>query len=329
MNLVKKKAMNEVIEENEILLQQGKKKNISKSMIAYMKHYWILYIMLLPAIIYLIMFNYIPMYGIQIAFKDFNPTLGIWGSEWVGLEHFVRFFNIPQFWQLLGNTLGISIYQLVVGFPLPIILALLLNYAISDKFKKVVQTVTYSAHFISIVVLVGMMGIFLSQSTGIVNHLIEALGMQRINFLGEESLFKSLYVWSGIWQGIGWGSIIYIAALAGVNTELYEAATIDGANKLQKMRYIDIPTILPTATMMLILSCGSLMGVGFEKVFLLQNPLNLGSSEIIATYVYKMGIQNFQYSFSTAVGLFNNVINVILLLSVNHICKKLSNTGIL
>lgn len=326
MNLVKKKIMSE---EYEAAFGQMKKKNIGIGVKEYLKQYWVLYLMLVPAIVYLVAFNYIPMYGIQIAFKDFNPSLGIWGSEWVGFEHFIRFFNIPQFWQLLGNTLGISIYQLVVGFPLPIILALLLNYAISDKFKKVVQTVTYSAHFISVVVLVGMIGIFFSQSTGIVNHILQAFGLERINFLGEASMFKSLYVWSGVWQGIGWGSIIYIAALAGVNTELYEAATIDGATKLQKMRYIDIPTILPTATMMLILSCGSLMGVGFEKVFLLQNPLNLGSSEIIATYVYKMGIQNFQYSFSTAVGLFNNVINIILLLGVNSICKKLSNTGIL
>lgn len=289
---------------------------------------WPLYLMLLPAVIYTVIFCYIPMYGIQIAFKDFDAGLGMFNSPWVGFKHFIRFFSLPSFWSLIGNTLGISLYQLAVGFPLPIILALMLNYAVSSKFKKTVQTVTYASHFISVVVLVGMLNIILSPRTGIINNIIVMLGGDAINFMQEASMFKSIYVWSGVWQTVGWGSIIYIAALGGVNPELYEAASIDGATKFQRMLNVDIPAILPTAVTMLILNSGKIMSLGFEKVFLMQNPLNEPASEIIATYVYKAGLINYQYSFSTAVGLFNNVINITLLLIVNHLAKKMTSVSL-
>lgn len=289
---------------------------------------WPLYLMLLPAVIYTIVFCYVPMYGIQIAFKNFDPALGILDSPWVGLKHFIRFFNLPSFWRLIGNTLGLSLYQLAVGFPLPILLALLLNYAFSGWFKKLVQTVTYASHFVSVVVLVGMMSILLSPRTGIVNVIITGLGGEPINFLQEPAMFKSLYVWSGVWQNLGWGSIIYIAALGGVNLELYEAASMDGATKLQRMRYIDLPALLPAAVTMLILNIGKIMSLGFEKAFLMQNPLNESTSEIIATYVYKTGLVNYQYSFSTAVGLFNNLINITLLLVVNHLAKRMADVSL-
>lgn len=288
----------------------------------------VLYLMLVPAVTYILIFNYFPMYGVQIAFKDFIPSKGIWGSPWVGFKHFERFFTIPQFRNVLLNTLGISLYQLSLSFPFPIILALMLNYSISKKVGKTVQMVTYSAHFISTVVMVGILLVLLSPRSGIVNHLIELLGGQRINFMAEASLFKSIYVWSEIWQNTGWGSIIYIATLSSINPELHEAAIVDGATRLQRIRYVDIPSILPTAMIMLILSSGRIMSIGFEKAFLMQNPLNLQSSEIISTYVYKVGLLNFQYSFSAAVGLFNNLINVTLILIVNRLSKKYSDVSL-
>lgn len=287
-----------------------------------------LYIMLIPALIYVAMFCYAPMYGVVLAFKDFNPSLGIMGSPWVGFKHFIRFFNLPSFGTLIWNTLSLSLYELIAGFPLPILLALFLNHCIRPRYKKVIQTITYSAHFISTVVLVGMIGIFFSQRLGLANHLLQALGFDAVNFLGKPEYFRHIYVWTGVWQNLGWNSIIYVAALSSVNTELYEAASIDGATLFQKIRNIDTPTLLPTATIMLILNFGSIMSVGFEKVFLMQNPLNLGVSEIISTYVYKTGLLNLQYSFSTAVGLFNNIVNIIMLLIVNQASKKLSDTSL-
>lgn len=288
-----------------------------------------LYLFILPAFLIIFIFSYIPMYGIVIAFKDYMPSLGIMGSPWVGFKHFTRFFNSFYFWDLIKNTVGISLYSLVVGFPLPIILALALNEVKDGPFKKITQTVTYAPNFIAVVVMVGMVLAFLSPSTGIINHMLEVLGFERINFMTDPKWFKTVYVLSGVWQGTGWGSVIYLAALSGVDTQLHEAATIDGASRLQRVWYINIPTIMPTMVILLIMSCGSLMSVGFEKVLLMQNPLNMSSSNVIATFVYKQGLLDAQYSFAAAVGLFNSLINSTLLIVVNKISKKLSNTGLL
>lgn len=289
---------------------------------------WQLYILLLPALAGLILFSYVPMYGIQLAFKDYNPLLGIFGSPWVGMEHFTRFFNSPQFKSLLVNTLAISFYSLIVGFPIPVILALGLNHVGNLKFKKTVQTVTYAPYFISTVVLVGILNIFLSTDGGLINQLVKLFGGDPILFMGKEKYWRHIYVWSGVWQSMGWNAVIYIAALAGVSSEMHEAAIIDGATKFQRVRFIDFPAILPTIVITLILSCGSVMGVGFEKAYLMQNPLNLGASEIIATYIYKIGLVNAEYGFSTAVGLFNSVVNCIVLLTVNRVAKKISRTSL-
>ena len=289
---------------------------------------WQLYAFLLPALVILILFSYVPMYGVQLAFRDYNPIMGITGSPWVGLEHFSRFFNSYQFKQLISNTLILSLYSLIVGFPIPIILALALNQVKNSKFKKLVQTVTYAPHFISVVVLVGMLGIFFSVNGGLVNEVIKLFGGEPKLFMGEVKYFRHMYVWSGIWQSMGWSAVIYLAALSGVSPELHEAATVDGATKLQRIWNIDLPTILPTIVTLLILNCGSVMSMGFEKAFLMQNPLNLENSEIIATYVYKMGLINAEYGFSTAVGLFNSIINCILLVTVNQVSKKIGQDGL-
>ena len=289
---------------------------------------WQLYAFLLPALVILILFSYVPMYGVQLAFRDYNPIMGITGSPWVGFDHFTRFFNSYQFKQLIGNTLILSLYYLIVGFPIPIILALALNQVKNSKFKKLVQTVTYAPHFISVVVLVGMLGIFFSVNGGLVNEVIKLFGGEPKLFMGEVKYFRHMYVWSGIWQSMGWSAVIYLAALSGVSPELHEAATVDGATKLQRIWNIDLPTILPTIVTLLILNCGSVMSMGFEKAFLMQNPLNMENSEIIATYVYKMGLINAEYGFSTAVGLFNSVINCILLVTVNKVSKKIGQDGL-
>jgi putative aldouronate transport system permease protein len=293
-----------------------------------MREHYQLYILIAPALIYYIVFHYIPMYGIQIAFKDFVPSLGIWGSKWVGFEHIKQFFDSYQFWNVIKNTLGISLYGLVVSFPVPILLALMLNEVRHKKFKAFVQTLTYAPHFISMVVMVGMMFILLSPSTGVFNKIIEALGGSPVYFLGSAGLFKTVYVLSGVWQGMGWGSIIYLAALSAVDPHLYEAAYMDGASKLKKIIHIDLPAIVPTAVILLILNVGSIMSVGFEKVFLMQNPLNLSSSEVISTYVYKIGLLQNNYSYGAAIGLFNAVINFILLISVNTIAKRTSGSSL-
>lgn len=287
-----------------------------------------LILLCVPALIFIFTFDYGPMYGIQIAFKDYNSRKGIWGSEWVWFEHFIRFFNSPNFWSVLKNTLSISFYNLIASFPFPIFLALIVNQLTNEKFKKTVQTVLYAPHFISVVVLCGMLHVFLSPSTGIINNVLASLGLERIYFLGKASLFNDVFVWSGIWQNSGWGMIIYLAALSSIDQELYEAAKIDGANKLKLIWHIEIPQILPTIVIMLIMNVGRFMNVGFQKAFLLQNPLNLQKSEIIATYVYRMGMLQQQFDFSTAIGLFNNIVNIILLVTVNQICKKLNETSL-
>ena len=286
-----------------------------------------LYLFLLPAIIYFIVFQYIPMYGVLIAFKDFTPSLGILGSPWVGFEHFERFFHSYQFWDLIKNSLGLSIFQLIIGFPMPIIIALLLNQMIHEKYKRFVQTVIYAPHFISIVVLAGMMFVFFSDK-GLINSVVTLFGGKAVTFMSEPSWFKPLYIGSGVWQETGWACIVYLAALAGVSPEIHEAATMDGANKWQRILHVDIPAIMPTAVILLILSVGNLMNIGFEKAYLMQTPLNQPAAEIIPTYVYKVGLQQAEYSFGAAVGLFNSVINLILLFIVNKTAKKFSGSGL-
>ncbi|NSW91848.1 MAG: sugar ABC transporter permease [Firmicutes bacterium] len=302
--------------------------NISKIISKKILPNWELYLFIIPSLIYFIVFHYAPMYGVQIAFKDFIASKGIWGSPWVGFEHFQRFFNSYYFWMLIKNTVGINLYSLAVGFPVPIILALMLNEAKDDLFKRTVQTVTYAPHFISTVVMVGMIIAFLSPSTGIVNKLIKALGGEPIAFMQEPQWFKTIYVFSGVWQDAGWGSIIYLAALAGIDPQLHEAAIMDGATRIQRIWHINIPGILPTVVILLILRTGSIMNIGFEKVFLMQNPLNMDTSDVISTYVYRSGLIQSQYSFSAAVGLFNSIINFDLLVLINSIARRVSETSL-
>ena len=287
-----------------------------------------LYLMLLPAIAFYLLFRYLPMAGVQIAFRDYRAIDGIWGSEWVGLKHFKRFIESVQFGTLIKNTLRISITNLIVGFPLPIILAILLNEVQSPRLKKVVQNITYAPHFISTVVLVGMVNMFLSPSTGLVNFIIGKLGGEATNFLAKAEAFLPTYIISGQWQNMGWNAIIYVAALANVDTQLYDAAKMDGANRFHKIWHVDIPAILPTAVTLLILNSGNLLNVGYEKTYLMQNSLNTSVSEIISTYVYKVGLINAKYSYTAAIGLFNSVINVTVLVIVNKIAKKLSDTSL-
>lgn len=294
-----------------------------------MKRNWLLYVFLLPAAIYIGTFMYAPMYGLIIAFKDFTASKGIMGSPWVGFKWFETFFNTPRFWQILQNTLTLSIYSLIVGFPLPIILALFINDIGNLKAKKFTQTVTYMPYFISTVVLVGMMSVLFSPRSGVVNTLLASLGGSGDTFfMGESRYFRHMYVWSGVWQNMGWNSIIYIAALTGVSQELHEAAKIDGANKFQRILHVDLPAILPTMVILLIMNCGNILSVGYEKVYLLQNSLNTPVSEVISTYIYKMGLQQQRYSYSTAIGLFNNLINFGVLVTVNKLSKKVSGTGL-
>ncbi len=288
---------------------------------------WQLYLMLLIPLIYVIIFNYIPMFGVQLAFKNYNARLGIWGSPWVGLKHFQNLFKSATFGRLMYNTISLSLYGLIAGFFPPIILAIAINETTSRKLGKITQLITYAPHFLSTVVVTSIVMQLLS-GTGIVNTLIANLGGQTINFLGDPGKFKSIYVISGIWQGVGYDVIMYIAALTAIPPELYEAATVDGANIWQRIWNVDIPSIMPTAVILLIMSTSKVLNVGFEKVYLLQNSLNQSSSEIISTYVYKMGLVNTEYGFSTAVGLFQSVVSMILLVIVNTISRKVTETSL-
>ena len=283
--------------------------------------------MLLPAVILVIMFNYAPLYGLQIAFKNYKVSLGVGGSPWIGLKNFTDFFQSYYFGTLLKNTLLLSLYTLVVGFPIPIIIALILN-ELKGNFKKFTQTVLYAPHFISVVVLVSILNAMLSPSQGVVNTILEMFGMERNYFMANPEYFRHLYVWSGVWQGMGWGAIIYLAALSGVDPSLHEAADMDGATRVQKIIHINLPAIMPTIIIMLILRMGEIASVGYEKVYLMQNSMNVETAEVISTYVYKRGIINSNYSFSTAVDLFNNVVNVILVLIANEISKRVSETSL-
>lgn len=282
--------------------------------------YWQLYLMLLVPVVLTIIYKYIPMYGIQIAFRDYKASLGMMGSEWVGLKWFERFFSSPNCLRMIKNTVLLSLYGLLWSFPIPIILALMINQLRFKRFKRSIQTILYAPHFISIMVVCGMLRVFLSPSGGLIN----LIAGTSIDFLSEASMFRTIYIASGIWQDAGWGIIVYMATLATVDASQYEAARIDGASMFQRIRYIDFPALVPQMVLMLIMSASSLMNVGFEKVFLLQTDLNKATSDVIAVYVYQQGIENAKYSYSTAVGLFNTVVNIILLIIVNRITKKIS-----
>lgn len=290
---------------------------------------WQLYLIIAPPLIFIFIFNYIPIYGVLIAFKQYVATKGILGSEWVGLKYFKQFLGSYQFARLMKNTLGISIYSLIAGFPIPILLAIAINECRNSKMRKMVQFVSYMPHFISVTVMTSVVLMILSPRTGFVNQVIKAFGGEAIDFMAKPEYFKSIYVWSGVWQSMGYNSIIYFAALAGVDASLHEAAIVDGATKLKRIWYIDLPSIAPTIIILLIMNAGRIMNVGFEKILLMQNPLNMSASDVIATYVYRVGLVDAQYSLSAAVGLFNNIINVILLLTVNWIAGKVSETSLL
>jgi putative aldouronate transport system permease protein len=294
-----------------------------------MRKHWVLYVLILPVIAYFIIFCYVPMYGIQIAFKNFVAFKGIGGSPWVGFVHFERFFHGYYFSRVLLNTLEISLYSLAVGFPVPIVLALMINEVRVKKFRSFVQTVTYAPHFLSLTVVVGILFALLSTQKGIVNHAIVGLGGHPIAFMTDPRWFKTVYVASDVWQQMGWGSIIYLAALTGVDPQQHEAATIDGASRLKRIWHINIPAIMPTIVILFILNVGHLMSGGsLEKLLLMQHELNLDSSDVITTYVFRTGIGGAEYSFATAVGLFNSVINFLLLVSVNAIARKVGETSL-
>ncbi len=294
------------------------------------KHYALMLFIALP-LIWLIIFKYLPMIGVQIAFRRFTPEGGLFGSEWVGLENFRKFFTSYQFSRVLPNTIRISLYSLIAGFPIPIILALALNAMPSAGYRKTVQTVIYLPHFISIVVVVGMLLQIFNPRTGVLGNIYQLLtGQPAADLLAKSSAFPHLYVWSGVWQNMGWSTIIYTAALSGVDLSLHESAQIDGASRFQRVLYVDLPVILPTATIMLILNSGSIMSIGFEKVYLMQNQLNLSTSEVISTYVYKIGMAAgaSDYSYSTAIDLFNSVVNMLMLVLVNFLSRRMSETSL-
>ncbi|MEA4890676.1 MAG: ABC transporter permease subunit [Clostridiaceae bacterium] len=290
--------------------------------------HWQLYAMLLLPVAYVVIFSYVPMGGVIIAFKNYSIKRGVLGSEFIGMTHFIDFVSTPNFFILLRNTILLSLLSLVVGFPAPILLALMINESGSQKYRKTVQMITYAPYFISTVVLCGLLINFLSLRTGMLNNMIKALGGTEINFMGTASMFRTIYVASGVWQGMGYGAVLYIATLAAVDQNIVEASIMDGASRLRRVWHIDLPTIAPTIVIQLILSIGGIMSLGFEKVFLLQNPVNLDVSEVISTYVYKRGISQFQYSYATAVGLFNSVVNFILIVFANRIARIAGNTSL-
>ena len=294
----------------------------------YFKNNWQLYVLILPAIIYFIVFNYMPLYGIQIAFKDFKAVFGISGSKWVGLKHFENFFHAYYFNRLLANTLLLNVYNLLWSFPVPIILAILLNQIKGPKIKRFIQTSIYVPYFISTVVLAGMLYIFLSPTSGIFNILRQALGMKSVDFMSDAKAFRTIYIVSGIWQSAGWGTILYIASLSGVDPSLYEAAEIDGASIWQKIRYIDMPSIVPVIVMVFILDCGKLLSSNTDKALVMQTAGNIPTSDIIGVYVYNVGLGSGQFSYTTAIGLFINIINFIIIITANQISKKISDVGL-
>lgn len=302
-------------------------KNVGRNLKEDLRRNYQLYIIFLPALAYFVIFHYLPMYGVQIAFRNYLPARGIWGSEWWGMYHFERFFRSYNSTTVILNTLKISLLSLVLGFPCPVILALLINELRFKRFQKSLQMISYAPHFVSTVAIVGMITIMFSNQ-GLVNAVARRLGLPYTNLLISPTSFVWIYVLSGIWQGMGWGSVIYFSVLAGIDVSMHEAAYIDGATKMQRILYIDLPSIAPTMVIMLILNCGSIMSVGYEKIYLMQNPLNLSASEIISTYVYKMGLINSDFSYSAAIGLFNSVVNLVLLVLVNTIARKISDNSL-
>ena len=286
-----------------------------------------LYILMLPGIIATLVFAYFPMYGVQIAFKDFRSALGIWGSPWVGMDHFIRFVTFPDFWNILRNTLSITLLDLAT-FPLTVIVALLINEIRKTSFKKTVQMISYAPHFLSTVVAAGMVRMFLARGNGVINNIIYFFGGTRIPFLEIPEYFASIFVWSGVWQHIGFGTIIYLAALASVSPDLVEAAQIDGARRHQIIRHINIPAIIPTITILFILRTGNLLSLGFERILLLQTPLNLSASRVISTYVFEIGMEFGQFSYAAAIDLFNNIANLIIIVSVNFIARRVGEVSL-
>ena len=289
-----------------------------------------MYVFLIIPLVWLIIYKYAPMYGAQIAFRKYKPAQGIWGSRWVGFDNFVKFFESVYFSRTVGNTLLLSLYSLAVGFPLPIVFALLLNSVRSKRWRGWIENVTYMPHFISTVVLVGIMFRVFDVHTGLVHNLARSVGLNFTNdlFIGDGN-FRNLYIWSGVWQGTGWGSIIYMAALSAVDPQLHEAAVMDGASRWKRLWHIDLPAIIPTITITLILRCGSIMSIGFDKAFLMQNDTNLAASEVISTYVYKVGLKDsLNYSYSSAINLFNSVVNLLTISLVNFITNKINGSGL-
>ncbi|WP_328771184.1 ABC transporter permease [Streptomyces sp. NBC_00286] len=290
--------------------------------------HWTLYLLLMVPLVHLVIFKYVPMANAVIAFKDYNIIKGVWGSDWVGLRNFQQIFDNPVFWQLVKNTFLLSFYAVIASFPVPIILALALNEIRQGIFKRTVQMVTYAPYFISTVVVVSMTIMILSPQTGLVSHVTGFFGVDKADLLADADYFRHIYVWSDIWQTAGYSAVIYLATLAGVDQSLYEAARVDGATRLQKIWHVDLPSIMPVAVIILVLAVGNIMAIGFEKAFLLQNPINLSSSEIIATYVYKTGLLNADFSQATAIGLLNSVVNLALLVFVNFVAKRLTGSGV-
>jgi ABC-type polysaccharide transport system permease subunit len=293
-----------------------------------LQRHWTLYLLMVVPLIWFAVFKYIPMSNAVLAFKNYNVIRGIWGSPWVGWQNFEMFFHNPVFWTLVKNTFLLSVYTVAASFPIAIILALALNEVRTGLFKRTVQLVTYAPYFISTVVVVSMTILVLSPRLGIVNEGLGFFGVPSIDFLGNPDYFRHIYVWSDVWQTTGYSAVIYLAALSGIDPALHESAKIDGASRLQRIRHVDLPGILPTAVIILVLAVGNIMAIGFEKAFLFQNPLNLSQSEIIATYVYKTGLLNADFSSATAIGLFNSVINLALLLMVNTIAKRITGNGL-
>ena len=292
-----------------------------------MRKHWEFYVLLLPGIILTIVYKYWPIYGVQIAFRDYNAMDGFFGSPWVGLEWFKRFFTNFNSARMIRNTVLLSLYSILWTFPIPIILALLINQVRQKRFQRVSQTILYAPHFISVMILCGMLKIFLSPYGGLISVIMQAFGGEQVNLIDSSSAFRTIYIASSIWQDAGWGTIIYMATLSSVDASLHEAAKVDGANAFQRMLHVDVPELIPVIVIQLIMSFGNLMNVGFEKAYLLQTSLNKETSEIIATYVYEQGMLRAMYSFSTAVGLFNTVVNIALLIIVNNISKKLSDVS--
>ena len=291
---------------------------------------WQLYVLILIPLAYIIIFKYIPMYGARISFIDYKPRLGYMGSPWVGFKHFIRFFNSPNFWILIQNTLAISLYSLALSIPFPILLAVSLNYLKNEKFKKTVQMVTYLPHFLSTAIIVGLIQLLFNTQSGIVHNIVELVTGQDINFLTGTKYFRHLYVWSGIWQSTGWSSIMYISALAGVDPQLHEAAIIDGANKVRRIWHIDLAGILPTVAIMTIMNLGSIISVGFDKTFMMQNPSNLEISEVLSTYEYNVGLGGGlpSYSYPAAIGLTSAVVSFLMIVITNKISKKVTEVGL-